>query len=312
VSDQRRNQGWLRRVKVVATEVAREWKHDNATLLAAAVAFYGLFSIAPLLLLIVAISAQFLGAEAAREEAVRVVAQFMNERTAVAVEKLLVAAVDGEDAGVTIVSGVLLLFGASGVFRHLRTALNLVLDVPDDESPGWQAMLRGRVVAVVMVILALPVLIASVVLTATLATIRKYVPTIPAADVALWRGVEIVVTTLILALIVAAVLKFVPDVRLAWRNVAVGSIVAALLFAAGRYALGLYIARTNVTSLYGAAASLFVILVSIFFAVAVLLLAAELTEVLARRDSEFTRDRHRRQAKQGYAPRKDEVDEAAA
>ena len=293
---------------VLGRELFREWKHDNASMLAAAVAFYATFSVAPLLVLSLTIAAMVLGAEAAQREVVDVIARTINPRTALAVQRLLSPAAGDDGVGVTIVSALLLLGAASGVFRHLRVALNLILDVPTVEAPGWKAALRGRLVAVVMVIAALALLLGSVALTAVLATVRNFVPAIPAAEVAVWRTVEIVGTTLVVAGVFAAILKLVPDAKLAWRNVRVAALAAAVLFGAGRYLLGVWLSRTNITSLYGAAASLFVILVATYFAVLVLFVAAELTEVLARRDDEFTGDRARKQAKLRHARRKSDRD----
>lgn len=249
-----------------------------------------------------------MGPEVARREVVDVISRFVNPRTALAVQRLLNAAATGDDPAVTIVSGLLLLAGASGVFRHLRTALNLVLDVPTVEATGWKAAVRERLVAVVMVIVTLVLLVSSVTLTALLANVRKLVPAIPAAHVAVWRTMEVIVTTVLVAAVFAAILKFVPDVRLAWRNVRIAALTAAVLFSVGRYLLGMYLSHTNITTLYGAAASLFVVLVATYFAVVVLFLAAELTEVLARHDEEFTAERARRQDAQQHAPRKPDDD----
>lgn len=282
------------RFRKFITDVVTEWKRDNATMLAASVAFYATFSLAPLLVLILAAVRLFLGDEAARQHVVSIIASFVNERTATAVQRMIVPLVQSDNTGVTITSAVLLMAGASGVFRHLRVALNLVLDVPNEETPGWRAAIKGRLVAVVMVVVTLLVLLSTIVLTATLGALRRFVPKLGAIDLQVWQAVDLAVTTVVVAAMFAAVLKFVPDMTLAWRNVRVGAISAAVLFTAGRYLLGLYMSRTNIATLYGAAASLFVILVATFFAIVVLFLAAEITEVLSRRDSEVTEDRRRR------------------
>jgi membrane protein len=293
-----------------AVAVYREWKHDNAPLLAAAVAFYATFSLAPLLVLIVRIAAEVLGPEAARTQVVDVIARFVNPRTAVAVQRLLAPASADDGTGVTIVSGILLLIGASGVFRQLRVALNLVLDVPTVESRDWKTVLRGRLIAVLMVVVTLALLLSSVVLTAVLAAVRNFVPEIPAGDVAIWQLLDMTLTTMLVAGVFAAILKFVPDAKLEWRHVRVAAFAGAVLFGIGRYLLGVYISNTNIASLYGAAASLFVVLVATFFAVLVLFLSAELTEVMARRDSKFTEERARAQAEHDHAQRKPNVPEA--
>ncbi|HEU4522168.1 MAG TPA: YihY/virulence factor BrkB family protein [Thermoanaerobaculia bacterium] len=272
----------------------REWQNDNATMLAAAVAFYATFSIGPLLLMIVAIGSLFFSEEATRREVVEGTARLVNMRAAKAVERILTAATTGDKTTVTIFSGILLLFGASGIFRQLRLALNLVLDIPDPPE-GWVAFLRSRAIAVVMVVGTMVLLVVVMTLTATLTAIRRFVPTIPAVDLTMWRIVDFCVSTLLIAVVFAAILKWVPDVRLRWRHVWKGAAVAAILFSIGRLLLGFYLSRAAATSIYGAAASLFVTLVMIFFAVLVILLAAEITELLGRRDAEFEAERKKAQ-----------------
>ncbi|HUP49711.1 MAG TPA: YihY/virulence factor BrkB family protein [Thermoanaerobaculia bacterium] len=281
--------GWLR-------NLYDEWQADNATLMAAAVAFYATFSIGPLLLVIISIGSLFFSEEATRDQLVEGTARLVNERAATAVERIVDAATSEDRAGVTLIGGVLLLFGASGVFRQLRLALNLVLDIPDPPE-GWKAFLRSRAIAVVMVIGTMCLLAVLMLLTATLNTARSIIPEIPAADVAVWRTIDFAVTTILIAAVFAAILKWVPDVRLRWRHVWKGAAVAAILFSVGRLLIGIYLSRAMTTSMYGAAASLFVALVIIFFTVLVILLAAEITKILGRRDAEFAEERRRAQEK---------------
>ncbi|HUP47828.1 MAG TPA: YihY/virulence factor BrkB family protein [Thermoanaerobaculia bacterium] len=268
------------------------WQRDNATLLAAAVAFFATFSLGPLLLIIITIGGVFFSEETARRELVEGTARLVNQRTAAAVERLVETATAPDRAGVTIVGGILLLFGASGVFRQLRLALNLVLDVPNPPE-GWRASFRSRLIAVVMVIATMCLLLLLVALSTTLGALRQIIPTIPAADIAVWRAVEFVAGTAVVGAVFAAIIKWVPDIRLRWRDVWKGAAVAAVLFSTGRIVLGMYLQRAMVTSIYGAAASLFVTLVVIFFAVLAILLAAELTAILCARDPGFNAEQRR-------------------
>lgn len=298
---------WWKRTWALLRQVFDEWQSDNATLLAAAVAFYATFSLGPLLLVIVAIGGMFFSEEATQREVIQATARLANERTATAVEKLVQTATSGDRTGVTAVGLVLLLFGASGIFRQLRLALNLVLDIPDPPE-GWKAFLRSRLIALVMVIATMCLLVVLVMMTATLSMLRQLIPNIPGADVALWRTVDFLVSTMLVAVVFAAILKWVPDVKLKWRHVWKGAAVAAVLFSVGRLLLSLYLQRAMVTSIYGAAASLFVTLVMIFFAVLVILLAAELTEILGRRDPEFTSEAEKaRQAAGDEGKERDEL-----
>jgi membrane protein len=270
-------------MKALLREVWDEWKRDNASLLAGGVAFYAAFSVAPLLVLIISVTRTFVDDEWARAQLLILAGQFLNPRTARAVERLI--APDGNPDGITItiVSGTLLLFGASAVFRHLRVALDLILDVPHVEERKWLRFMRARTFAVVMVIAALLIILLSIALTAALASVREWVPAVPAADIVVWRVVDLITTTVVIAVIFGAIVRFVPHARLPWRNIAEGVGIAAILFSTGRYVLGFYLAGTNVTSVYGAAASLFVVLVAVWFAVIMLFIGAELAKVAARR-----------------------------
>ena len=163
---------------------------------------------------------------------------------------------------------------------------------------------RSRAIAIVMVIATMLLLLVVMTVTATINMIQRYIPEIPAADVAIWRVVDFAVTTVLIAVVFGAILKWVPDVRLRWRHVWKGALISAVLFSLGRLAIGFYLGRALATSIYGAAASLFVALVAVFFAVLVLLLAAEITEILGRRDAEFEEERKRAQGAEGYQARK--------
>lgn len=288
----------------MATATARDWKRDNASLLAAAVAFYAAFSLGPLLVLVVSTGALLFTEQRAQAEAVELAARAMGPQTGDAVARLLRAATAEERTGITLVSAVLLFLSASAVFRQLRLALNIVLDVPPREGRGLVTWLRSRVIATLMVVATLVLLLTAVAATSVLAAIRRNAPSFAGFDVALWTAVDFVLTTLVVAFIFGGIVKFVPDVRLRWRHVAVGSLAAAVLFTAGRYAISLYIARSELTSLYGAAASLFVVLLAIFFGTALLLLAAELTEASARHDRAFREERDRLQHDEGVVPMK--------
>jgi membrane protein len=272
------------KVKALVLEVWAEWERDNAALLAGAVAFFAAFSVGPLLLMIISMTRMFVDDEWARAQLFTITGQFLNARTAGAVAGLIAPGGGAPDGiSVPLVSGVLMLFSASAVFRHLRLALDLILDVPHAEERKWLQFVRARVFAVVMVAGALLIILLSIALTTALASVRERVPTLPAGDIVVWHVVDLIVTTVVIAAIFGAVIRFVPQARLPWRNIAQGVGIAAILFSSGQYVFGLYLAGTNLTGVYGAAASLFVVLLAVWFAVNMLFIGAELAKVLARR-----------------------------
>ena len=296
----------MRRKLETAVTVLRstwqEWRRDNAMMLAAAVAFYATFSVAPLLVLLLNAAALLLGQAAARARLLDLVADAAGARAARAVGRLIVT-VSKTDAGATALSVVLLVVAASAVFRHLKFALNLVFDVPTKEMRGWVRFLRRRAFAAVIAIAGILLLVTALATSAAIEWIGANVPE-ALRYAALWRGVDLAVSFAMLTVVFGSILKFVPDVDLKWRHVGVGAVLAALAFTVGQMLIGLYLSRSNLTSAYGAAGSVVLLLVYFYLTAAILFAAAELTEVFARRDAEFREERRDRQDEQQYTPRK--------
>lgn len=280
----------------------QEWKRDNAIMLAAAVAFYATFSLAPLLVLLLNATALLLGRAAARARLLDFVGDAAGARAARAVERLVVA-VSKTDAGTTALSVVVLVIAASAVFRHLKFALNLIFDVPTREMRGWVRFLRRRVFAAVIAVAGILLLVAALAAIAVVEWIGRNVAE-PFRYAALWRAVELLVAFVILTVVFGSILKLVPDVDLKWRHVGIGAALAALAFTIGQLAIGVYLARSSITSAYGAAGSVVLLLIYIYLTVAILFAAAELTEVFARRDAQFRDERRELQDEQHYTPRK--------
>lgn len=293
----------LRRIGSVLKATWQEWKGDHAMMLAAAVAFYATFSLAPLLLLLLHAGAIVFGRDGARAQLIEFVRDTAGGSAARAVGRLVAAASETE-AGATAVSAVLLIATASAVFRHLKMALNLVFDVPTRKEHGVLRFLRARAFAALMAVIGILLLVSALGVTAALAWLRQNAPQIIGDAAVLWRGAELLVSFTVVAVVFAAILKFVPDFALRWRHAAMGAAIGALVFSAGQLLLSVYVARVRFTAAYGAAGSVVLLLVYVYFTVAVILAAAELTEVLARRDDEFRDARRRVQDDQHYQPRK--------
>lgn len=284
-----------------AREVVAKWGHDHVALMAGGVTFYAIFSIVPLLSLIMAAASIFVGRASAHEQLAGSVAQFVTPRTAAAIAGIASSIRTERSSGVTIVSAILLIFGASSVFDHLRTGLNIVLNVPDGGKVGWLRLALSRLVSIVMVVGVMIFLLISVALTASLALIRRFLPDLPIANGTLWHLVDAGFAAILLAVLVALALRYVPDVRLPWSSIARGSITSAILFSLGRYGLALYLAHAQVLGAYGAAGSLFIVLVAVFLAVLVLFAGAEVAEIAASSDDAFVRERASCQERVGPA-----------
>lgn len=295
----------LRSAAALTRATWREWQRDNGMMLAAAIAFYATFSIAPLLLLLLNAGALLFGEETARARLLALVADAAGARAAAAVDRILLAA-SRTDAGATVASVILLLLSASAVFRHLKTALNIVLDVPTKKERGVVRYLKSRAFAAVVVIIGIVLHLSALGAMTGVAWIRENLPEVLGDAEGLWRAAELVVSYSLPAIVFAAVLKFVPDVELKWRHVAIGAGVGALVFVGGQQLISAYLARARVTAAYGAAGSVVLLLLYVYFTAAVILLSAELTERFARDDAEFRSERLQAQAEQGYSPHKEE------
>lgn len=268
-----------------------EWEKDNASLLAAAIAFYATFSLGPLLVLLLALAGVFFERGEAAAHITNLLATTLSPATAAAVGRLLESVAESDDTAAGLLSTVLLVAGASGVFTHVRTALNIVMSVPTPEEREIVTFLRSRLLGIAVVVAILLVFAASFTLTAVLAFAGRSMPSLAAERVVAWRLLDFAIASTITFFVFGAILKFVPDVRIKWRYAAKAAGIAAVLFTAGRMLLATLFSRSALSSLYGAATSFFVILVAVYFAALILLLSAEITELLARRDLEFRLDR---------------------
>ncbi len=265
-------------------EVFDEWSRDDALSLGAALAYYTMFSMAPLLVLVIAIAGLIFGRQAAQGEIVTQIQNVMGEAGAKTIEEMIVRA-SQPSSGVlaTVVSLVTMFFGASGAFGQLQSSLNKIWDVQHKVRGGIRGQLRRRASAFLMIMGAGALLFLSVAASTSLSVVHgwldQYFPVLsqvlPIANFLL----SFAVITALFALI----LKMLPDVRIEWGDVWLGAAVTALLFTIGKAGIGVYLGRAGVTSVYGAAGSLVLVLLWIYYSAQLLFLGAEFTEVYSRR-----------------------------
>lgn len=268
----------------IIKETASDWSEDNASRLAAALAYYSLLSLAPLLVIAVAVSGFFLGDEAARGQVVGELATIVGSEAAEGIQAI-VASAQSPAAGVwsTIVGVVTLFFGASGVFGELQSSLNTVWEVKPKPGLGFWRQVRIRFFSFTMVLGVAFLLLVSLILTTAVSAIgAKFSRDLPGGE-ALWQGVNALVSLFVIGGAFALIFKFVPDVKVEWRDVWVGGAVTALLFTLGKSLLGLYLGKAAVGSAYGAAGSVVALVVWVYYATQIFLLGAEFTQVQARR-----------------------------
>lgn len=262
----------------------KEWNQDKAPRMAAALAYYTVFSLAPLLLLVIAIAGIFLGQEAAQGQILSQFQGLLGEQGAKTIQAAIEnASQSGGGFLASVISIVALLFGASGVFTQLQAALNSAWEVKAKPKLGFWGFIRSRILSFSMILVIAFLLVVSLVVSAGLAALNQYMSDLlPGADV-LWQLLNIVITLGVLTLLFAMMYKVLPDAKVAWKDVWTGAFVTAVLFSVGKVALGVYIGNGSVGSAYGAASFLLILLVWIYYSAQILFFGAELTQVYASR-----------------------------
>ncbi len=261
-----------------------EWNNDRAPRMGAALAYYTAFSLAPLMVIAIGIAGLVFGEQAARGEIVTELAATLGRPAATAIENILRENDQTGNYLASLLGLVMLLVGASGVFMELEDALNTIWKVPPSKSATWLAFLRDRALSFTLVLCTGFLLLVSLLITAALAAVDHLLtPASVPGGVLLWRLSNAAVTYLFITLLFALLFKYVPHARVAWKDVWLGAAGTALLFTAGKYLLGLYLGVSTIVSAFGAAGSLAVVLVWVYFSAQILLLGAEFSHLYAQR-----------------------------
>ena len=265
-------------------EAVKEWQEDKVSLLAAALAYYTVFSITPLLVIAIAIAGAVFGRDAARGEILEQINSLVGEQGAQVIEVGLNNASQPELSNVaSIISVVVLLIGASGVFAQLQEALNTVWDVKAKPDRGIWNFIRKRLLSFGMVLAIGFLLLVSLILSAVLSGVSKLQINLLPGITPVWQLLNFAISFGFITLLFALIYYYLPDVKILWKDVWIGAIMTALLFTIGKFAIGLYLGRGSLGSAYGAAGSLIVFLAWVFYSAQILLFGAELTQVYARK-----------------------------
>jgi membrane protein len=275
----------IKQVWSLVKESGSAWVEDRAASLGAALAYYALFSIAPLLLIAITIAGFFFGAEAARGEIFEQIRGLIGEEGATALEGLLKSASKPGNTVLGMATGVfLLILGATTAFAELQAALDRIWDVPASKRPsGIWGMIRSRLLSLGLVAAIGFLLMVSLVASAALSALGKWWGGWFGEYRVVLEAVNQVVTFVIFTGLFALIYKLLPSIKIAWRDVWVGAAVTSLLFAIGKFAIGYYLGTSSVASGFGAAASVVVLLVWVYYSAQIFLLGAEFTWVYAHR-----------------------------
>lgn len=274
----------LKTVFDVLKQTGREWAGDKSPRLGAALAFYTVFSIAPLIVIVIAIAGLWFGREAAQGQIIAQLSGLVGDQGAKAIAGLLEAA-DKPRQGIiaSVIAAITLLFGATGVFVQLQDALNTIWEVKPKPGLGIMGFVRKRLLSLTMVFGIGFLLLVSLVVSAGLAAAGKWFESVLPGGEELWHILNFFISFAVVAVMFTLMFKYLPDVKVAWRDVWLGGVLTALLFTVGKFALGMYLGRSSVSSAYGAAGSLIVLLLWVYYSAQILFFGAEFTQVYANR-----------------------------
>ena len=262
----------------------QHWWADDTFRFSASLAFYTIFSIAPVLLIVVGIANLFYARTMAIDRIVSEIQGLVGDRGAQAVRGVLEASSGfGKNAWAITTGIVTLLLGASAVFAELQTALNKIWDVQTQPRRGVILKLvldrlRSFAIALGVGFLLLVSLVISAAISALQGIMEAQVPGMPV----FWQILNIIVSFVVAAALFAMIYKYLPDVRITWKDVGIGAVVSAALFTAGKYLIGVYLGQTATASTFGAAGSLAVLLIWVYYSALISFLGAEFTQVYAR------------------------------
>jgi membrane protein len=260
------------------------WREDKASRLGAALAYYTIFSIGPLLLVIIAVVGFVLGRQATEGTLVGTISGVVGSDGAKVIQDAVKnASKPGAGILASVIGLVTLLLGASGIFGQLQDALNTVWKVEPPEGGGIIGMLKARIPPFLMLLGCGLLLLASLVANSVLSVLGNFLSTTLPGGALLWQVVNFVITLGVMTLLFAMIFKVLPITEIAWKDVWVGAALTSFLFTVGQFALAFYLSISNVGSPYGAAGSIVVVLVWIYYSAQILLFGAEFTRVYSER-----------------------------
>lgn len=271
-------------VRDLAREAGRAWLQDNAPRMGAALAFYTLFSLAPVLIIVVWIAGLVFGHVGAQDAVIHQFQSLMGTQASSLIESIIHGPVQpGLSLQSAVIGFLAIVLGASGAFNELQDALNTVWKVESKGKSFWLVSLWQRLFSLGLVAATGFILLTSLLLNAAISTVQKgFVAFHPISAVSL-HAINFFLQFAVTLMLFALMFKVIPDIEIPWRDVWMGASVSALFLGFGKIAIGLYLGHSSLTSAYGAAASLVVLLVWVYYSAQILLFGAELTHAYAKR-----------------------------
>lgn len=258
------------------------WNADNVQRMSAALAYYTIFSLAPLLVISIAIAALFFGEKAAQGEILAQIQGFIGTDDAKAVQTMIQSAQKPVHGSIAATFGLgVLLWGASSVFTEMHDAMNTIWDVDVTAQSGIWSLVKTRFLSLGMVLAIGFLLLVSLLLSAATSGLAEYIEGRLPVPVSLFHVLDLLVSGLVITTLFAMIFKILPDIKIAWNDVWPGAVLTAILFTTGKFAIGFYIGKSVSASAYGAAASLVIVVMWIYYSAFILYFGAEFTHVFS-------------------------------
>jgi membrane protein len=265
-------------------ETYEEWRNDNAMTLGAALAFYTTFSLAPLLIIVIAIFGYILGEKTVLAEILKRVHEMIGPEGAQAVKMMIKDAYrPGTGFWATVIGITVIAVGSTSAFVMLKQALNIMWGAKPNPSSSVWFFIKERLLSFVMILIIGVLLILSFSLSIALAFVTGFFHNILPIPPFFIQVGDFVISIFLITLLFALIYKVLPDVEIAWTDVWIGSAVTAILFSLGKFLFGMYLGRSSISSAYGAASSLAIILMWVYYSAQIFFIGAELTQVYANR-----------------------------
>jgi membrane protein len=271
-------------------QAGQAWSEHKAQVYGAALAYYSVFSIAPLLLIAIAVAGLVFGKEAAQGKVAEQIEYQVGRQSAQAIEVMISNASwpsSGSGYTAAVVGFILVIFGAMGLFLQIQDSMNTVWEVKPTPGRGWLGLIRERLLSFALVMVTVLLVLASLVISSALAALESLFG--PWFSSRMAQTNELLLSSAIATLLFAMIYRFVPEAKVAWKDVWLGALITAVLFAVGKTLMAIYLRRSTITSAYGAAGSLVALMIWAYYSAQIFLFGAEFTQVFAKRFGSWSR-----------------------
>jgi membrane protein len=276
----------VKKYVVLVRQTFKEWSEDNAARLAAALSYYTTFSLAPLLVLLISLLGLFGVRNTIQVQILSQVEDLAGQAGSELVSGMIeTASLPATGTITTVIGAVTLLFGALGVFAELQNSLNTIWEVKPKPKEGMLATIRSlfftRLLSFAMILVVGFLLLVSLALSAGLAALGEFLGNTFISSEMLIQSINFLLSYVVITVLFALIFKYLPDARIAWKDVWLGAAITALLFSIGKLLIGLYLGRSNVGNVFGAAGSLAILMIWVYYSAQIVFLGAEFTQVYA-------------------------------